>query len=460
MIKPILEQEFKPAIIEIRNFFSNVASQAEKTHLIIALERDNGYTYVREFDVFKEGVDDKRNTFIVERFIKTLLWVVGGYKVYIYGSKKIYEDIKSYYQVGGLREFDFNFMSTVYETKFEVIYVDNILDMPKERKCSLPMGGFLDGNRVGFDAGGSDIKISSVVNGEVIHSEEILWLPKLNEDISYHYEHIYNAMKKAIDIMGGKCDGIGVSTAGVIINNKPMVSSLFIKVDKQYFEQVKHVYINTVNRLSEELGHEIPFVVANDGDVTALAGAIDLKDNSVLGIAMGTSEAVGYVDPHGNLTGYLNELAFAPVDFNLDAMVDEWSGDFGVGCKYFSQDAVIKLAPRVGIELDESLTLAQKLKVVQQLNEEGHEGANQIFESIGVYLGYTLAYYCEFYDIKHVLLLGRVTSGKGGDTILKVAKETLDTVFPEYKNIQIGMPSEYMRRVGQSIAAASLPKNK
>ena len=53
-----------------------------------------------------------------------------------------------------------------------------------------------------------------------------------------------------------------------------------------------------------------------------------------------------------------------------------------------------------------------------------------------------------------------ITSGKGGDTILKVAKETLDTVFPEYKDIQIGMPSEYMRRVGQSIAAASLPKNK
>ena len=460
MIKPILEQEFKPAIIEIRNFFSDVASQAEKTHLIIALERDNGYTYVREFDVFKEGVDDKRNTFIVERFIKTLLWVVGGYKVYIYGSKKIYEDIKSYYQLGGLREFDFNFMSTVYETKFEVIYVDNILDMPKERKCSLPMGGFLDGNRVGFDAGGSDIKISSVVNGEVIHSEEILWLPKLNEDISYHYEHIYNAMKKAIDIMGGKCDGIGVSTAGVIINNKPMVSSLFIKVDKQYFKQVKQVYINTVNRLSEELGHEIPFVVANDGDVTALAGAIDLKDNSVLGIAMGTSEAVGYVDPHGNLTGYLNELAFAPVDFNLDAMVDEWSGDFGVGCKYFSQDAVIKLAEYGGFKFEDGLTPAQKLKVIQALMAKDDPLAAQIYEDIGVYLAHTIPFYAKFYDIKHMLLLGRVMGGKGGDVILATCKETLAAEYPEFATLDIGLPDEKNRRVGQSIAAASLPATK
>ena len=207
-----------------------------------------------------------------------------------------------------------------------------------------------------------------------------------------------------------------------------------------------------------ELGHKIPFEVANDGDVSALAGALDLKDNCVLGIAMGTSEAVGYVDKNGNLPGWFSELAFMPVDFNKNAMVDEWSHDFGVGCKYFSQDAVIKLALKAGIELDEKLTLAEKLKVVQKLNEERHEGANKIFESIGVYLAYTLAFYTEFYEIKHVLLLGRVTSGKGGETILKVAKETLNKEFPEYKNIDIGIPSDFMRRLGQSIAAASLPE--
>ena len=188
-----------------------------------------------------------------------------------------------------------------------------------------------------------------------------------------------------------------------------------------------------------------------------MAGALDLKDNCVLGIAMGTSEAVGYVDHNGNLTGWLSELAFVPTDFNKEAMVDEWSLDFGVGCKYFSQDAVIKLAPKAGIELDENLSLAEKLKFVQNLNAQGHEGANKIFETIGVYLAYALAFYAEFYEIKHVLILGRVTSGKGGDTILKVCQETLAAEFPEYAHFNIGMPSEYMRRVGQSIAAASLP---
>ena len=268
-------------------------------------------------------------------------------------------------------------------------------------------------------------------------------------------------MKTAIDKMGGDVDAIGVSSAGVYIDNKAMVASLFIKVAKDDFDKhIKNIYMDVTHKLEEELGHKIPLIVANDGDVTALAGAMDLKDNCVLGIAMGTSEAVGYVDENGNLTGWLSELAFVPVDFNKNAMVDEWSLDFGVGCKYFSQDAVIKLALRANIKLDDNLSLAEKLKYVQGLNTSTSSEANKIFESIGVYLAYALAFYAEFYQIKHVLILGRVTSGIGGDTILSVCKETLNKEFPEYSHFNIQMPSEYMRRVGQSIAAASLPKSK
>ena len=289
-------------------------------------------------------------------------------------------------------------LSATYQASYEANYTAN--------------KDYYDTNFVG----GSDIKVSAVKDGKVLSSEEIVWLPKLNENINYHYDYFYDAMKKAIDVLGGDVDAIGISAAGVIVNNRPMVSSIFIKVPKEDFAKVKGAYINTVKRLERELGHEIPFEVANDGDVTALAGALDLRDNCVLGIAMGTSEAVGYVDKSFNLPGWFSELAFMPVDFNKDAMVDEWSKDYGVGCKYFSQDAVIKLAPRAGIQFDESLTLAEKLKYVQKLNDEGFEGANKIFESIGVYLAYTLAFYAEFYEIKHVILLGRVTSGKGGTT--------------------------------------------
>ena len=456
----ILDKGFKPAIVELRNFFNDVAKAEEKSHLIIAVERNNGYVYRKEFDIFADGIDDERNTFIVERIVKSILWVVGGYKIYIAGSHTVYENIKSYYCDGGLRDFDYHFMSGVYENEVQVIEC-TYETIPQEKKSSVPAGGNLKGRRIGFDAGGSDRKVSAVVEGESIYSEEVVWFPKLNSDPQYHYDGIYAAMKTAVEKMGGDVDAVGVSSAGVYIDNKAMVASLFIKVGKEDFERVvKNIYIDVVKQLERELGHEIPLIVANDGDVTALAGAMDLKDNSVLGIAMGTSEAVGYVDENGNLTGWLSELAFVPTDFNKDAMVDEWSLDFGVGCKYFSQDAVIKLAPLAGIELDENLSLAEKLKVVQKLNAEGHEGANKIFETIGVYLGHTLAYYAEFYNIKHVILLGRVTSGKGGDTILEVAKKTLDENYPEYSHFNLCMPSEYMRRVGQSIAAASLPENR
>ena len=461
MIKPLLEQEFKPAIIELRKFNEDVKKEKEKTHLIVCVERDGGYIYRKEFDCFKDGVDDDRNYFMVERIIKTILWVVGGFKIYIAGSHKIYEKIKEYYSVNGLRDFDRDFMSTVYERPFEVVEV-SYEDAPKEIKSDVQAGGYLKGKRIGFDAGGSDRKVSAVVDGEVIYSEETVWFPKLQSDPAYHLDGIYQAFKTAVSKMGGDADAIGVSSAGVYIQNRPMVASLFIKVpkdDKEKQEQVHNIYLTARDMLEKDLGHKIPIVVANDGDVTALAGAMDLKDNSVLGIAMGTSEAVGYVNSNGNLNGWLSELAFVPVDFNRNAMVDEWSGDFGVGCKYFSQDAVIKLAPKVGIEFDPNLSLAEKLKYVQKLNAEGHEGANKIFETIGVYLAYALAYYQEFYDIKHVLILGRVTSGKGGDTILDVCKKTLKLEFPEYSSFDISMPSEYMRRVGQSIAAASLPKN-
>ena len=458
-MKQILDKEFKPAIIELRNFRNDVALSKDKRHLIIAVERNNGYVYRTEFDVFGPGIDDERNNFIVERMIKSILWIVGGYRIYIAGSHEIYETISSYYKDGGLRDFDYHFMGRVYEHEVEVIET-TYETIPVEVKSSFKVGGHLDGRRIGFDAGGSDRKVSAIVNGESIYSEEVVWFPKLNSDPQYHYDGIYAAMKTALEKMGGDVDAIGVSSAGIYIDNRAMVASLFIKVNPSDFEaRIKNIYLDVVKQLEKEVGHSIPVVVANDGDVTALAGALDLHDNGVLGIAMGTSEAVGYIDGDGNITGWLNELAFVPTDFNKDSIIDEWSLDFGVGCKYFSQDAVIKLAPLAGIELDDNLSLAEKLKVVQRLNNEGYEGVNQIFETIGVYLAYALAFYAEFYDIKHVIVLGRVTSGRGGDTILSVCKETLTEVFPEYSSFNITMPSEYMRRVGQSIAAASLAKS-
>jgi predicted NBD/HSP70 family sugar kinase len=325
---------------------------------------------------------------------------------------------------------------------------------PSAKENAQPVGRHLDGCRIGFDAGGSDRKVSAVIDGESVYSEEVVWFPKTNADPAYHYSEIVSAFKTAASKMP-RVDAIGISSAGIYVDNHTMIASLFIKVPKDDFDtHVKDIYI----RAGNEIGN-IPLVVCNDGDVTALAGAMSLDDARILGIAMGTSEAGGYVDKNGNITGWLNELAFAPVDFQPGASLDEWSGDIGCGVKYFSQDAVIKLAPRVGIELDESLSPGDKLAYVQKLMKDGDNRTDKIFETIGAYLGHTIACYGLVYDIKHVLLMGRVTSGKGGDIILEKAKAVMREEYADAcAGINLQLPDEKSRRVGQSVAAASLPK--
>lgn len=446
---PVLDKEFHPMYETFRNYLKEVNASEHKT-LKICVERNDGYNYVYEYPVYSSADKATENNKMAERIIKTILWVVGGYKIYIAGDDAIFEYIKKAYTKDGIRAFDKGFMERVYETEFEVVKC-NDKNFPKEKKCSLKVGGHLDGCRIGFDAGGSDRKVSAVVDGKVVYSEEVVWFPKINPDPDYHYREILTAMRTAASKMP-RVDAIGVSSAGVYVNNKIMVASLFLKVsDEDFDKKVKTMYID----VAKELGKDIPLEVANDGDVTALAGAIDLNDNGVLGIAMGTSEAVGYINLDGGLNGWLSELAFVPVDYNENSMVDEWSGDYGCGVKYFSQDGVIKLAEKGGFKFDEGLSPAEKLKVVQKMMVGGEPLAKQIYEDIGTYLGYTMPYYAMFYDIKHVLLLGRVTSGEGGNIIMDRANKILAEEYPELK-FRIEMPDEKNRRVGQSIAAASL----
>lgn len=453
-IKAKLDPGYTPMSLVCREMRAATADNGQD--LIIAIERNKGYTTTYKTRVFPDGTGhDEENFRFVERIVKSLLWVAGGYKIVIAGSEVIGNKIKAAYTDGGLRDFDVHFMERVYEQPF-VVETCALEDAPVDKSAAAPIGRHLDGCRIGFDAGGSDRKVSAVINGESVYSEEVVWHPKLQSDPDYHYQGILEAMKTAASHMP-RVDAIGVSSAGVYIDNRIMVASLFLKVeDEELFDKkVKNMYLD----VAKEIGENIPIQVANDGDVTALAGAMNLDDDSVLGVAMGTSEAVGYVDPQGNITGWLNELAFAPVDYNTEAMVDEWSGDYGCGVKYFSQDSVIKLAPAAGIELDASLSPAEKLKVVQGLMKEGDPRAVAIYDTIGAYFGYAIAYYAEFYKIKHVLIMGRVTSGDGGALILERAREVLDVEFPELaEQIQLHIPDEKSRRVGQSVAAASLPK--
>jgi hypothetical protein len=73
-------------------------------------------------------------------------------------------------------------------------------------------------------------------------------------------------------------------------------------------------------------------------------------------------------------------------------------------------------------------------------------------------MGYGVAHFASFYDLRHVLVLGRVTSGPGGDDIVLGARRVLDVEFPELaRRISFHVPDEHDKRHGQAIAAASLP---
>ena len=446
--KPLLDPEFMPI-----GLFNKAFLRDARKPVSFAVERSGGQIAAVHTHIHGTREMAQADAYYADRLVKRMLWMQGGFRVYVSGDEAVYRYLKTAYSAGGSRAFDADFMSGVYERPFEVVLCDAV---PAEKGTSQSVGRHLGGCRIGFDAGGSDRKVSAVIDGEPVFSEEVVWFPKTNADPQYHYDGIVAALKAAAEKMP-RVDGVGISSAGIFIDNRTMVASLFLKVPKDAFhEKVKDIYIRAVR---DTFGADTPLAVANDGDVSALAGAMDLGENRVLGIAMGTSEAVGFVDGNGNITGWLNELAFMPVDANPDAMEDEWSGDIGCGVKYFSQDGVIKLAPRAGIGLDEALSPAEKLKVVQKLMAESDPRAEQVYRSIGTYLGHTLAYYYELYDCKHVLLLGRVMSGKGGDLILEEAKRVLREEYPQCEGkLFPSLPDEKARRVGQSVAAASLPE--
>lgn len=446
---------FSPIYLFVKAFEEKVKRSSDAHKISIAVKRDNNQVAVFNKLVFNDNHPDAAMNYLyVERLIKTILWLKGGYQVLYRGPINLFNMLeKDYFHKD--RVFDKDFMSKVYQKPFELRYEEKD-DFYIEKETRVEQSRNLDGNRIGFDLGGSDMKISAVVDGISIFSEEIVWHPKINSDPEYHYGMIRKALRLAKEKMPS-IDAIGISSAGIFVDNEVRVASLFLSVpDDVYKEKINPIY----KVLTSELG-DIPVIVCNDGDVTALAGSMSLGENSLLGIAMGTSEAAGYIDDQGRITGWLNELAFVPVDINKNALVDEWSHDIGCGVKYLSQDGVIKLASAAGINLSMYDAPAEKLKHIQNMHNEGSPIAKDIFKTIGSYLGYAILYYNMFYDIKHVLILGRVTSGLGGDAILKYALETIkneDNAF--FNDLSINLPDEKSRRVGQSIAAASLPKTK
>jgi predicted NBD/HSP70 family sugar kinase len=421
--------------------------------LVIGLERGDQSLSVYRTLCLEEGTESAAlNLPYAERLVKMLLWQRGGWRVIVGGPPSIGEHIRRVYSPGGPRAFDVDLMANIYEHPFTV-EITEANKVPAPNEGTMRLGGHLEGCRIGFDLGASDRKVAAVKDGEAVYTEEVVWDPRNAADPRYHFDQINTALKAAAQHLP-RVDAVGGSAAGVYVNNRPRVGSLYRGVPKPLFDtRIRNLFVD----LQKAWGG-IPFAVVNDGEVTALAGALSLGDVAVLGMALGSSEAGGYVTPAGELTTWLNELAFCPVDLDPVAPVDEWSGDRGVGASYFSQQAVFRLAPVAGITLDAKLGPVEKLKSVQELLHRGDERARLIFETIGCYVGYGVAHYADFYELRHVLILGRVTSGEGGNIILARAQEVLKVEFPALAaKVALHLPDESTRRVGQAVAAASLP---
>ncbi len=430
------------------------ARASGETPVRIAVEREDGLVSVFETIAPSRDGDPESTYRLLERAVKFLLWSRGGWRIHFQGPAAVGRRLKAEYSETGARAFDARTMAGVYERPFEVA-LHSAATFPEPREAVRFPGGYLDGFRIGFDLGASDYKVAAVVDGEPVWSEEVPWAPGEQSDPDYHYEHIQAGLKRAASHLP-RVDAIGGSSAGIIIRRQVRVASLFRSVAAADFEaKVKGLF----DRLASEW--RVPFEVLNDGEVTALAGRLSLGDTGVLGVAMGSSEAAGYLDYEGHIPGWLDELAFAPVDLNPQAVADEWSGDRGVGANYFSQQAVNRLAGAAGLSFPAGLTPAERLKEVQSLVASGNIPATHIFERIGSYLGRTIPWYEVFYNFRNLLVLGRVMSGPGGKIIVDRASDILAAEFPATAaRVRIHLLDEKSRRVGQAVAAASLPEIK
>jgi predicted NBD/HSP70 family sugar kinase len=437
-------------------FETRAKSHPNGKRATIALAREDGTCFHYFFHLFPhEGAMRTENEKYVSRTLKTLFWIKGGSRVHLHADVDLISHLSSVYSSTGARNFDADFMGLkLCGEPLSFIHHESADSLPEPKSEANPLGRHLDGCRIGFDLGGSDRKTAAVIDGEVVFSEEVPWDPYFQSDPSYHLEGIRHSLKRAAEHLP-RVDAIGGSAAGNYFNNTVRVASLFRGVTDEaiYENEVRPMFL----KLKEEWGG-VPFDVINDGDVTALAAAMNFDIHSVLGIAMGTSMAVGYCDPQGELTPGINELAFAPIDDHPEAAIDEWSGHRGCGVQYFSQQAVARHAKNLGLDYG-AMPFPEQLIEVQKLMKLGDSKVAKIFSDIGSDLGHAIKHYSRFYEIDNLLILGRVTSGEGGQVILDNATTTMASHYPElHERITFVTPDETMKRHGQAIAAASLPR--
>mmetsp|Transcript_110317 Transcript_110317/g.311909 ORF Transcript_110317/g.311909 Transcript_110317/m.311909 type:complete len:517 (-) Transcript_110317:177-1727(-) len=466
-----LDPNFAPLVLGKRRYLA-VVYKSTGGILEWALPRADGCAR-GSLPVFPEGHPDlDASIHLAGVLIQEMFWQRSASALLLSGPPQVCEALKKAYSPEGKFAFEVKTMPRVCGTPgktFEVTIVSKASELPPAEDTPVVCGQDAGGCRLAFDLGKSDIKTVAVKDNEVLESKETEW-DVTNPDPTYHWNKILTAMKETAAKLP-KVDAIGGSATGTIsADNEATWCDIFPNVAPDvYSQKVVPIFKN----LAKEFGN-VPLKVINDGEVTAIAGAMMVKEGNLMGISMGSSEGAGYCNADKNLLGWINELCYIQLDLNPEAPTDPWTmGHRGISHMYLGQRGATKLAAKAGIDVPPEMfpehpnmnsmrhePHAKCLKLIQAAMKDPAKeaAARQLYETVGVYLGYALAQYSEHYKMDNVIILGRVSSGEGGKVMCDTAKAVLAAEFPELSHIKFHFPDEHFKRVGQCIAAAALPQ--
>lgn len=451
---PALDPSFRPVGLARRRFEAAARAAGDAVPASLAVEQPRGAVAVRRAVVLPDGHPDAPAGWaLFERLAKTLLWAHGGTRVWVDGPPGLVAALRAHYARSGTGRFD---AATVGQAVFGEplrVIAAPAASFPADRASGSRLGGHLEGCRIGFDLGASARRAAAVVEGRVVHAHEVGWDPAGHADPDWHRAQIMDSLRRAGEHLP-RVDAIGGSAAGIYVDGRVRLASIFRGVPQDQFRA-------RVSPLFDEIRAAwggVPLVVINDGEVAALAGALRAGSGRLLGMAMGSSLAAGYVAADGTLGPWLGELAFAPLDLAPDAPTDDWSGDRGCGVDYLSQRAVARLLPRAGVDADPDAPLPRLLATLRRLLAGGDPRAGAVYDTLGAYLGYALLEHRALYDMRQVMLLGGVVAGPGGDIIRSAAREVLRAEDPGAEDLALHVMSDRAQRHAQAVAAASLPE--
>jgi len=468
-----LDPNFSPLILGKRKYAN--ATKDCKDELEWALPRADGCGRGK-LKVFADGhADAEASIYLAGVCIQEMIWQRSASELQLAGPPKMCEALKAAFSEGGMYEFEATAMPNVCGTpdaKFEVKIV-KAEELPEAKDAPQVCGKDASGCRLAFDLGKSDIKTVAVKDGEVVYSQETEW-DVTSPDPDYHFKAVVDALMLAKAALP-KVDCVGGSATGTISgDNEATWCDIFPNVPPDVY---KEKVVDIFKRIAKEVAGDVPLKVINDGEVTALAAVQKIGKGNIMGISMGSSEGGGYANADGNLMGWINELCYIRLDLNPEAPTDPWTkgAHTGISHLYLGQRGATKLAHKAGVEVPENYIYphpdmctikhedhAQCLKLIQKAmgDPNKEQQVKALYETCGVYLGYAIAQYQEFYKIDHVMILGRVSKGKGGDIMLNKANEVLQTEFPQYADVAFHTADDHFKAVGQCIAAAALPELK